>query len=172
MPEKNTHIIKNKQLFAERFRALRKKVGLSQRKLAELLNLTGNTQISKFEKGLSEPSLEILRKLTDLFAVDLHFFITGDKSPAALQLERAQLKILTDRMKYLGTKLGNILKDRETRANELEDNKKRLANGEDVEPEFIEILESDIQAYDNELRTLAENVPWVKEAIESIIDKK
>lgn len=162
----------NSHNFSSRFRKLRKDIGLSQKDFSKLLDFTTNTQVSRFESGLSEPSLKTLRKLSELFPIDLHYLITGEQSPAALQLERDRLKILADRIKYLGSTLGNVLRDREARARELEDNKKRQAKGEDIEPGFIEILESEIQAYDNELRTLGEDVPWVKEAMESIIDKK
>ena len=162
----------NSHNFSSRFRKLRKDMGLSQKVFSKLLGFTTNTQISRFESGLSEPSLKTLRKLSKLFPIDLHYLITGEQSPAALQLERDRLKILSDHAKHLGTTLGNLLKDREARVNELEDNKKRLAKGEDIEPEFIEILESEIQAYDNEMRSFAEDIPWVKETIESIIDKK
>ncbi|MCK5271490.1 MAG: helix-turn-helix domain-containing protein [Sedimentisphaerales bacterium] len=162
----------NSHNFSSRFRKLRKDIGLSQKDFSKLLDFTTNTQVSRFESGLSEPSLKTLRKLSELFPIDLHYLITGEQSPAALQLERDRLKILSDHAKHLGTTLGNLLKEREDRVNELEDHKKRIAKGEYVEPELIETLESEIQAYDNGMRSLAQNIPWVKETIESIIDKK
>ena len=169
MPIKNRDIIKNKQLFADRFRALRKKVGLSQRKIAELLGLTGNTQISKFEKGTSEPSLETLRKLTDLFAVDLHTFITGDKSPAAKESEKrlrmygkALISSLCSEIFYLDCELFDI-QNKETsprRDKELNWFHNRLKE-----------KRTQLKQIQDELETLF-GADFTKSIIESMIDKK
>ena len=55
-------------MLAENIRIYRKKLGLSQKELAEMLLLTPQT-ISKWEKGLSEPSLKDLCKLSNIFSV-------------------------------------------------------------------------------------------------------
>lgn len=86
MQRKNAIKIKNRQNFSLRFRNLRKQLQLSQRDLAEKIGLTGNTQICKFEKGTSEPSLEVLRKMAKLFNIDIHKLVTGESASSILAL--------------------------------------------------------------------------------------
>lgn len=55
-------------MLAENIRKYRKKSGLTQRGLAEQLFLTPQT-VSKWEKGLSEPNLKDLCKLSSIFSI-------------------------------------------------------------------------------------------------------
>lgn len=58
----------------------RKLSGLTQQQVADQLYLSRSTY-TKYETGVSEPSLSILRKITDLFQVDyntlLNYSISG-----------------------------------------------------------------------------------------------
>jgi transcriptional regulator with XRE-family HTH domain len=56
-----------------RLKFLRKKNGLTQQKLAKILN-SNNTTISKYESGDSEPNFETLLKLADLYKVSIEYF--------------------------------------------------------------------------------------------------
>lgn len=56
--------------FHEKLKMLRKKKGLTQQKLAEILGIKQNSY-SDWETGKNEPSLENLVKLADLFEVSL-----------------------------------------------------------------------------------------------------
>ena len=55
-------------------RLLRDEKGLSQQKLAEMLNITQQT-IFKYEKTLVEPDIETLIRLSDIFDVSVDFLI-------------------------------------------------------------------------------------------------
>ena len=44
----------------------RKKIGLSQKELADKLHVSQQS-ISQWEKGLREPSIEMLKKLAEIF---------------------------------------------------------------------------------------------------------
>ncbi len=63
-------------MFAERVKVLRKKLGLNQTELAEQLGIS-QTAYSKYERGLSEPTLETLLKLTEIGQVTLDWFLRG-----------------------------------------------------------------------------------------------
>lgn len=56
--------------FSKKLHELRKKEGLSQEKLAELLNVSRQS-VSKWETGQTYPELDKLIKLSDLFKVTL-----------------------------------------------------------------------------------------------------
>lgn len=121
----NNQKSEKKKEFGARFHKFRVDKGLSQRSLAKNLKFTANTQISKFEKGLSEPSAETLRELSRIYAVDLHWLITGQVSPdlkilaAALkgpaQQHLAQLSqtIREKRKELISCELGSIFRDEE-----------------------------------------------------------
>ena len=53
-------------VIGDKLKALRKSYGYTQEKLAQLLNVDQRT-ISNWENGISEPSLELLAKLCEIF---------------------------------------------------------------------------------------------------------
>lgn len=64
---------------ADNIRYLRKKLGWSQEKLAEMLGLNrGN--IASYEKGMAEPKLENLIKMMELFKIEIKDLVEIDLS--------------------------------------------------------------------------------------------
>ena len=61
-------------------RALRLERGLTQRALAEMLNLSGKA-VSKWERGLGCPDVSLLGELSQLLGVDLTRLLEGDLTP-------------------------------------------------------------------------------------------
>ena len=55
---------------------LRKQNKLTQRALAEALHIS-QTSVSKYERGESEPDLEMVIKMSDYFGVTIDEFIRG-----------------------------------------------------------------------------------------------
>ena len=55
---------------------LRKKNTLTQRSVAEALHIS-QTSVSKYERGESEPDLEMVIKMADFFGVTVDEFIRG-----------------------------------------------------------------------------------------------
>jgi transcriptional regulator with XRE-family HTH domain len=98
MQEKNTKISPDRKLFSENLRKLRKDKKLSIRQLSVLLGFSSTTQVWKYEKGISEPSLDVLLRLSEIFSVDLHRLIRNEDSPAIIEIKK-QLKALC--MHYL-----------------------------------------------------------------------
>ena len=62
--------------------ALRKEPGITQKQLAEQLNVSDKT-ISHWERGESSPDLSILPVLADLFGVTCDEIIKGEKNKEA-----------------------------------------------------------------------------------------
>lgn len=58
----------------KRITELRKKAGLQQKQLAEKLNLYPTT-LYKYEKGVVEPSLDMLMRLADFFGVSIDYLV-------------------------------------------------------------------------------------------------
>ena len=61
-------------MFAERLRELRKDKNLTQKELAKLLPLSKNS-ICEYEKGRSEPNIETLIKLADIFDCSIDYLV-------------------------------------------------------------------------------------------------
>ena len=57
---------------------LRKKNRITQRELANALHIS-QTSVSKYERGESEPDLEMVIKMSDFFGVTIDEFIRGTK---------------------------------------------------------------------------------------------
>ena len=71
--------------FSERIRELRHRKKLSQTKLGELIGVH-YTQVGKYEKGEALPSVEVLRKLADVFEVSIDFLMEGSSDEVAQAL--------------------------------------------------------------------------------------
>lgn len=65
---------------AENLRFYRKKFGLSQEQIAEKLGYKSFTTIQKWEMGISEPSLEKINILAELFGVSIDHLISNFNS--------------------------------------------------------------------------------------------
>ena len=68
--------------FEERLRQLRKEKGLSQKELAEALNVA-NTTVSIWERGLRKPETDTLEKVRNFFGVSLAYLLgenTGERA--------------------------------------------------------------------------------------------
>ena len=69
--------------FSNRVKELRKKKNLSQTKLGEMVGIH-YTQVGRYEKGESFPSMEILRKLADALEVSTDYLMEGSSEEVAL----------------------------------------------------------------------------------------
>jgi transcriptional regulator with XRE-family HTH domain len=63
--------------FGEKIRSLRNARNMSQKKLAEILDVHPK-HISRYENDVSQPSLEVLLKLRELFHVSLDYLVTDE----------------------------------------------------------------------------------------------
>ena len=65
--------------FQERLFTLRRKAGLSQEELANLLNVTRQA-VQKWEAGASRPDMDNLASLSEYFQVSLDYLVTGKET--------------------------------------------------------------------------------------------
>ncbi|MDT0694987.1 MULTISPECIES: helix-turn-helix domain-containing protein [Staphylococcaceae] len=63
-------------MISKQIKDLRKQHNYTQEDLAEKLNTSRQT-ISKWEQGISEPDLNMLMQLSQLFSVSTHYLIIG-----------------------------------------------------------------------------------------------
>jgi transcriptional regulator with XRE-family HTH domain len=88
-------------MFNENLKTLRIQKGMSQEVLAERLHVVRQT-ISKWEKGLSVPDVEMLKQLADLLEVSVGDLLGAKiKRPEEVNEVAAQLALLND---YLAEK--------------------------------------------------------------------
>ncbi len=77
-----------------RLKEIREIAHMSQRSLAKMLNLT-NVTISKYEKGLCDPSIETLKKMSKIFGVSIDSIVGNDAELLDLKtLSKDQRKIV------------------------------------------------------------------------------
>lgn len=74
---------KSKILLGNRIRYLRKKSGLSQEKLAELLEISPNS-VSRIECGVHYPSLDTLENISIILAVEMRDFFKFKRTDTVL----------------------------------------------------------------------------------------
>ena len=88
---------------AERIKQLRKKKGISQSELAEVIGVKNNT-VSTWERGTRKPDFEALNLLSDYFEVSFEYILgSSDKEEARLkpteeELDQLALSALADEL--------------------------------------------------------------------------
>ena len=65
-------------MIGDKIKNKRKELNLTQEYLAKELNISRQA-VSKWEKGLSEPSMDNLVKLSGIFGVDIKYFKNANK---------------------------------------------------------------------------------------------
>lgn len=65
-------------MIGDKIKSKRKELNLTQEYLARELNISRQA-VSKWEKGTSEPSMENLVKLSEIFGVDIKYFKNNDE---------------------------------------------------------------------------------------------
>ena len=85
----------------DRIKALRKKKGVTQTQLGEILGV-GQKSISMIEKGMCNPTMSQLVALSDYFEVSTDYILKGDEKIKDIEpVERDFLKIIrTDSKVY------------------------------------------------------------------------
>ena len=88
---------------AERIKQLRKKKGISQSELAEVIGVKNNT-VSTWERGTRKPDFEALNLLSDYFEVSFEYILgSSDKEksrvkPTEEELDQLALSALADEL--------------------------------------------------------------------------
>ena len=72
---------------AKNIRYLRRKKEMSQDALADLIGYKSYTTVQKWEMGVSEPPIKQLRRMADLFGVDINDMATVDIEKKELEPE-------------------------------------------------------------------------------------
>jgi transcriptional regulator with XRE-family HTH domain len=77
------------QMFSKRLTSLRKRKGLSQYKLAEMLNLTRG-QIANYEQGKRQPDFDTLQLFADFFITTTDYLLgrTNESAPPQAKQEK------------------------------------------------------------------------------------
>ena len=78
----------------ERILALRKQRGWSQRQLAQKVGTSGPI-VGRYERGEMTPSVEVAKKLADIFGVTLDYLVDDTGNTADIK-DKAMLKRLMD----------------------------------------------------------------------------
>jgi len=86
-------------------------MALSRQDLATRLGLTGPSQISRYETGKTLPTIPVLQKYADTLDVDLHWLITGVKSPGVAYAQRQAAKALRTSLPYISGEIDYLLRE-------------------------------------------------------------
>lgn len=87
----------------DRIKALRKKKGITQTQLGEVLGV-GQKSISMIEKGMCNPTMSQLVALSDYFEVSTDYILKGDEKIKDIEpVERDFLKIIRDNKTLYGS---------------------------------------------------------------------
>lgn len=69
----------NNETAGDRIAKKRKEIGLTQNKLAEML-IVSNKAVSKWERGVANPSFDLLPKLADILQCSIDYIVRGEKT--------------------------------------------------------------------------------------------
>ena len=93
-------------MFAENLKKIRKDKGYTQEILAEKLNVVRQT-VSKWEKGLSLPDVDMLSKIANVLETDVNILLDGqitttDQSEIVKQLAKINEQLTIKNRRYKG----------------------------------------------------------------------
>jgi len=108
---KNSQNSQKSLTLCERLRSARQSMALSRQDLATRLGLTGPSQISRYETGKTLPTIPVLQKYADTLDVDLHWLITGVKSPGVAYAQRQAAKALRTSLPYISGEIDYLLRE-------------------------------------------------------------
>lgn len=91
-------------MFSERLKELRKKKGLTQEEAAKRLDIA-RTTYSGYERGTSEPDMNMLNKLSDFYEVDLNSLVGKDNGSVYTLPEEIVLKVIKEAEAEYGVSL-------------------------------------------------------------------
>lgn len=136
--------------FGSRFRAAREKMGLSQQKLADKLNVTDGT-ISNYEKGVAYPRWDTINKVCDILSVDPNYLFWDDISEH-LKIKLSNKNIVCDSERGFLTNSYNLLNELGKRKadeyiEDLAENPKYTQNNNSVEQDIISEIEHDAKNF-------------------------
>ena len=83
--------------------SLRKEKGMTQRQLAQLMNISDKT-VSKWERGLGSPDLSLLPSLSEIFSVNIEGLLSGE-----LKINKATVGNMRKIKFYICAECGNII---------------------------------------------------------------
>ena len=72
-----------KTSLGSKLETLRKGMGLTQKDVADILKIN-RTTYTKYETGVTEPNIAALKKLTEIFGVDLHYLLSENTGAEVL----------------------------------------------------------------------------------------
>ena len=76
-------IKKKKTSLGSKLETLRKGMGLTQKDVADILKIN-RTTYTKYETGVTEPNIAALKKLTEIFGVDLNYLLSENTGAEVL----------------------------------------------------------------------------------------
>ena len=74
----------------KRIKELRKKHGLNQAELGEIIGLTYSA-VSSIESDRSEPTSKVIMKLSELFKVSADYLLTGKEEPIGISQDEKEV---------------------------------------------------------------------------------
>lgn len=84
-------------MFAENLKKIRKDKGYTQEELAKELNVVRQT-VSKWEKGLSLPDVDILSKIADILETDVNILLGGQMTTTSQSEVAKQLAKINEQL--------------------------------------------------------------------------
>lgn len=84
-------------MFAENLKKIRKDKGYTQEELAKELNVVRQT-VSKWEKGLSLPDVDILSKIADILETDVNVLLGGQMTTTSQSEVAKQLAKINEQL--------------------------------------------------------------------------
>jgi transcriptional regulator with XRE-family HTH domain len=110
----------------EKINKLRTEKKLSMRELGEKLGVS-HAHISKLESGISSPSMDLLRKLSDFFDIDVSYFVSDES--------------------VFSTEEKNVLKEKDLSIEHLKDHYNLVIDGKPATEEEIQRMIEHVKLY-------------------------
>jgi len=98
-------------MFAQNLKKIRNEQGISQEELAKKINIH-SVQFSRYERGQTQPSIEIVEKIANALNVSIDLLVFGSNEKMAEQtIKDRELLTMFKKMQFLNKKQQETVKD-------------------------------------------------------------
>jgi transcriptional regulator with XRE-family HTH domain len=156
--------------FGERLRNVRKNKGLTQSDLAKQLGFKHNSPVSNLEIDKISPDIQTLRKIAEIFQVDLHWLITGENAPSSIEHLKAHQHLFAALGKYISWCIAFLLMERDNRYIKMGEFAKK--DQADVDDELVKTIRFEIDELILRISELSKLQTEIQKILADLLNKK
>lgn len=137
---------------------------MNQSQFSERLGFTTHGVLSRFERDERQPGVETLKKIAEVFKVDLHWLITGEASPSILPIAERYVTLSERMAPYVGQILTQTIETKTRIQREKEELSRNIESSSEQQRDRLAAAENEIKKANEILKQLTKDLDLLQES--------